>query len=95
MPTTVVHIKNSFDIYIGRPNKKYPNSIWGNPFIIGRDGDRKEVISKYEEWIVHQDHLIKNLHLLKNKILGCYCKPLECHGDVLCQLSNFFNETPF
>lgn len=28
-------------VYIGRPSK------WGNPFVIGRDGSREEVIEKY------------------------------------------------
>jgi len=33
-------------IYIGRPSK------WDNPFVIGRDGSRKEVIAKYRAWVV-------------------------------------------
>jgi len=32
-------------IYVGRPSK------WGNPFVIGRDGSRDEVIAKYRAWI--------------------------------------------
>ena len=40
--TRVVHCKRApFDIYIGRPSK------WGNPFVIGRDGNREQVIEKY------------------------------------------------
>jgi hypothetical protein len=34
------------DVYVGRPSK------WGNPFVIGRDGSREEVIAKYRAWIV-------------------------------------------
>ena len=34
--------------YIGRP------SIWGNPFVIGKDGTRGEVIEKYERWLLRQ-----------------------------------------
>lgn len=42
----IVHCKKEpYDIYIGRPGK------WGNPFTIGKDGTREEVIVKYEEWI--------------------------------------------
>lgn len=33
-------------LYIGRPSK------WGNPFVIGRDGSRADVIAKYRAWIV-------------------------------------------
>ena len=46
METKVVNkYKESYDVYIGR------GSIWGNPFIIGKDGDRDEVIKKYEDYI--------------------------------------------
>lgn len=69
-----------YDIYIGRPSK------WGNPFIIGKDGTRNDVIKKYEEWIINQSELINALPELKNKILGCWCKPLPCHGDILLKL---------
>lgn len=32
-------------VYVGRPTK------WGNPFVIGRDGDRDEVIERYRGWL--------------------------------------------
>lgn len=71
----VVHCRHEpFDIYIGRPSK------WGNPFTIGKDGTRKEVIEKYREWIKIQS---LDLRELKGKTLGCWCAPLPCHGDVL------------
>lgn len=79
--TEVVHCRlELFDVFIGRPSK------WGNPFVIGRDGSRTEVIRKYRAWIVTQPHLMASLPELKDKILGCYCKPLACHGDVLAEL---------
>ena len=79
----VVHHKRSaFDIYIGRPGP------WGNPFEIGRDGSRVEVIEKYRAWIVKQDDLLARLPELRGKILGCWCAPLPCHGDVLLELLN-------
>lgn len=78
----VVHCKKyPFDIYIGRPSK------WGNPFAIGKDGNREEVIEKYRAWVITQQHLINALHELKRKTLGCYCKPAACHGDVLKELA--------
>ena len=77
----VVHCKREpFDVYIGRPSK------WGNPFVIGRDGSREEVIEKYRSWILSQAHLVAALPELKGKILGCWCKPYPCHGDVLVEL---------
>ncbi len=82
MRTRVVHKRHKHDILICRP------SIWGNPFVIGRDGDRDEVIKKYEEWIKTQPFLLSQLHTLKGKVLGCYCKPLACHGDILARLAD-------
>ena len=81
--TRVVNIKKeSCDVYIGRPGK------WGNPFAIGRDGNREEVIDKYSDWILTQRHLLKDLHELQGKKLGCWCAPKACHGYVLAELAD-------
>jgi len=83
MKKLVVHVnKDEYDIYIGRPSK------WGNPFSIGIDGTRKEVIEKYEKYILGNKELMNNLHELEGKVLGCWCKPKACHGDVLIKLAN-------
>jgi ribA/ribD-fused uncharacterized protein len=76
----VVNIKNAtYDVYIGR------GSIWGNPFRIG-EYTREQSIEKYRQY-AHESAIIKsNLHKLKGKVLGCYCKPLACHGDVLIEM---------
>lgn len=77
----VVHCKREkYDVYIGRGSK------WGNPFIIKRHGNREEVISKYKAYIMSRPDLIKSLPELKEKVLGCWCKPLACHGDILVQM---------
>jgi Domain of unknown function (DUF4326) len=82
--TRVVHCKvEPFDVYIGRPSK------WGNPFKIGEDGSREEVIQKYRQWILDNPTLIAQLATeLKGKTLGCWCKPNTCHGDVLAELAD-------
>jgi hypothetical protein len=72
--------KEKYDVYIGRP------SIWGNPFVIGKDGDRNEVIRKYEKYVRNNKTLQSKLIELDGKILGCWCSPLPCHGDVLIKL---------
>lgn len=83
MSTRVVHCKRSaHDVYIGRPSK------WGNPFQIGRDGNRQEVIGKYKEWLLTQPNLLADLPELKGKVLGCWCHPAPCHGDVLANLAD-------
>lgn len=80
----VVHCKKSpYDVYIGRPSK------WGNPFAIGRDGSREEVIVKYRGWLSANPALLKRLGELEGKVLGCWCAPLPCHGDVLAELANY------
>ena len=84
MTASVVNIKNnpSVDyVYIGRPSK------WGNPFVIGRDGNRDEVVRKYLDYILESENLLGDLHELKGKNLGCYCAPELCHGDVLIVLN--------
>ena len=78
--TKVVHCKKeAYDVYIGRPSK------WGNPFPIG-DSTRDEVISRYREYVLSRPELLESLHELKGKVLGCWCKPKPCHGDVLVEL---------
>lgn len=77
----VVHCKKEpYDVYIGRPSK------WGNPFEIGKDGTREEVIQKYMEWILTQENLMAALPELSGCVLGCWCSPKPCHGDVLAYL---------
>jgi hypothetical protein len=49
---------------------------------------RKEAISSYEKWITTQADLLADLPKLKGKILGCWCKPKACHGEVLARLAN-------
>lgn len=80
----VVHCKkDKYDVYIGRPSK------FGNPFEIGKDGTRKEVIQKYKAWLLKNPELIKQIKAeLKGKVLGCWCSPDECHGDILAEISN-------
>ncbi len=70
-------------VYIGRGSK------WGNPFVLGRDGDRLTVIQKYIAYILSNDALIEAARReLKEKDLLCFCSPKECHGDVLMAIAN-------
>lgn len=81
----VVHCRREpYDIYVGRPSQ------WGNPFILGKDGTRAQpcVIAKYERWLQTQPELLAVLPELRGKVLGCWCSPLPCHGDVLLRLAN-------
>lgn len=69
-------------VYVGRPSK------WGNPFVIGRDGSRAEVIAKYRARLLSQPTLMDALHELRGKDLICWCAPEACHADILVELAN-------
>ena len=80
--TKVVHCKKEkYDVYIGRP------SIFGNPFSIGKNGIREEVIEKYKKYFynrINNDNNFRNkIIALSGKTLGCWCKPQACHGDII------------
>lgn len=80
----VVHCKRSkHDVYIGRP------SVWGNPFKLARESERATVIAQYEEWLRNQPALVERARReLRGKVLGCWCAPRGCHGDVLARIAN-------
>lgn len=70
-------------VYIGRPSK------WGNPFVIGKDGDRTEVIAKYRQWLLARPELVEAARReLAGRDLVCFCAPKACHGDVLLEVAN-------
>jgi hypothetical protein len=70
-------------VYIGRPSK------WGNPFAIGRDGDRDAVIHAYAARLRASPALLAAARAeLAGKSLGCWCAPHACHGDVLARVAN-------
>lgn len=87
--TKVVNINHEpYDILICRGTK------WGNPytFLEGKTlaqykvESREEAIQKYKEYILNSPSLLADLHELEGKILGCYCRPRRCHGDVLIEI---------
>ena len=81
----VVHCKKSqYQVYIGRGR----NNKWGNPFRIGQHGSREDVIRKYREWFLKQDHLLEALPELFGKVVACWCAPHACHGDVLVEYAD-------
>lgn len=87
--TKVVHCKREkFDIYIGRPSE------WGNPFTHKAGtaaeivvGSREEAIEEYRKHLIKQirsgEVTLQQLQELQGKVLGCWCHPKPCHGDIL------------
>ena len=60
----------------------------GEPFKIGRDGTREEVIAKYRAWLVQQPELMATLPEYRGKDWLCWCAPEPCHAEVLGELAN-------
>ena len=85
--TTAVHVKAGFDVYIGRAMPSHAPSEFANPFRIGPDGSRNEVLEKYaalvRKRLSEEPSFAQALRRLKGKRLGCWCKPQACHGDIL------------
>ena len=96
--------KDTKNEYIGRAGivfidgERYPkkSSSFHNPFKIGKDGDRDEVIDKYRSYIIDNigknESLMKQLISMKGKRLGCWCYPDACHGDVLLELIDMYTK---
>jgi Domain of unknown function (DUF4326) len=85
----VVHCKKE-NVYIARP------SPWGNPFshlpntlAEYRVNTREEAIAEYEKWLRARPILVARAQReLRGLVLGCWCSPKPCHGDVLVKISN-------
>jgi hypothetical protein len=108
-PPRIVKIGTAgYDIGIGRcataKQSSAPPDVWryGNPFVIGLDGGRSEVVRKYEVWLrtgetfdcalateERRQWILDHLHELEGKTLGCFCdveNGQKCHGSVLAAL---------
>lgn len=70
-------------VYVGRPTK------WGNPYHVGSDGTREQIIEYYRLWLEKQLFVDPNfLRELIGKDLICWCAPKPCHADVLLEYAN-------
>lgn len=106
-----VWMNNSNNVYIARRgiillnSRRFPEkeSIWHNPFKVGKDGDLQTVLNMYYDHItkkIVEENLFEELHKLKGKCLGCWCvgrsivtltnPPWICHGQILMYLINFY-----
>jgi hypothetical protein len=61
-------------------------TLFGNPFILGADGDRNCVCDAYaNHYLPHKPSILKALPTLKGKVLICHCYPERCHAESLIQ----------
>ena len=83
--------KEKFDVYVGRTGLGFV-SEFGNPYRIGRDGSRKDVIDKFKKYFLNRlttdKQFREQVELLKGQRLGCFCKPRDCHGDIIAAYLN-------
>jgi len=88
-------------VYIGRAVGKWKGSVLGNPFRIGKDGSREEVIQKYRRWLwerMKEDGEVRKEIMRLSKMygegkrimLGCWCAPLSCHGEVVARAIRYY-----
>jgi len=101
LKTTVVHCKReNYDVYIGRASGE--RGKWGNPYSHKegtsaefKTNTRKEAIEAYRDYILNGKgkHLLNDLGELEGKILGCWCFPKPCHGNILIEIINERKQT--
>ncbi|ANY88896.1 DUF4326 domain-containing protein [Pseudomonas putida] len=82
---------DAYDTYIGR------GTIWGNPYQIGADGDRDEVIRKFKYdfdngLLKVSADFEKHVTAIKGHRLACHCKPAACHGDIIAAYLNSLDD---
>jgi hypothetical protein len=92
MPVTVGHVHMHslkpypIYVYIGRPSK------WGNPWVMGRHGGRLEVVDLFRTWWYSDINAPMRAAALDEipdgAVLGCFCLPKPCHGDVIADFLN-------
>ena len=86
--TTIVNMHHTsvYDAKIDR------TTVFGNPYFVGRDGDREEVLAKYRRYFlqrIENDLAFRTEVLnLRNCILACWCSPQRCHGEVIVEWLN-------
>ena len=88
------------DVYIGRAwsmgGWNLAKSKYHNPYSSNKYG-------LFECVILYIDHLydsglINDVEELRGKVLGCWCKPARCHGDILVrvlEMTKVINGGPF
>jgi len=98
--TRVINIKAATEYQSKRSTPKYEyigrGSYWGNPYSMYEEGDdREEVIRKFKYDFDYEKFPNKDkseVYKLAGKRLGCFCKPLACHGDVIASFLNSWDD---
>lgn len=99
MPVKVAHVRRGrFTNYVGRACAEFEPTCFGNQFHIGPDGNREEVIAKFAEWWYAPMQKTMRQYALDSfddeAVLGCWCKPLACHADIIAGYVNWRKPEP-
>jgi hypothetical protein len=97
--TSVVNLKGHRDdpgfadvVYVGRAMHRggwhLAGSPLANPFRLGRDGSRAEVVERYRDYLLSRPDLLALLPELRGRRLGCWCAPEPCHANVIAALAD-------
>lgn len=91
--TKVVNIyRDKYDVYIGRAGKGQ-DGYFGNPFKLSPTATRGSTLNRYRSYFVERlkkdPEFKRRVHKLKGRVLGCFCKPEDCHGDII---ANYLND---
>ena len=83
------------DVRVMRPH------VLGNPFVIGKDGTRTEVIAQYQKWLAFMIKVEKNpviiaalMAIPDNANLVCCCAPQPCHADIIIKACAWIKKHP-
>ncbi len=98
--TRVINIKIDTKYGKQKSNTKYEyigrGSYWGNPHSMYEKGEnRDEVIRKFKyDFDFNKFPYIEKseVYKLAGKRLGCFCKPAKCHGDILAEYLNAWDD---
>lgn len=98
--TRVINIKREIKYKGKKSNNTYEyigrGSYWGNPYSMYENGDdREEVIRKFNydfEFDKFPNKEKSEVYKLAGKRLGCFCKPEACHGDILADFLNSWDD---
>jgi hypothetical protein len=98
--TRVINIKVELEYQAEKSSSNYEyigrGSYWGNPYSMYEEGDdREEVIRKYKydfDFEKFPNKEKSEVYKLSGKRLGCFCKPKACHGDVLADFLNAWDD---
>lgn len=103
--TRVVNIEdNKQATYIGKKTKERQKSYFASPFSFSSKEDREITLQKYSDYFYYTIEIdsifLGEIMRLKNRTLGCTCKPLACHGDIIAnfldnELEAFINKKKY